>query len=57
MVKLLLKKEGIQVNLGDKDGRSPLIIGAEKGHQEVVKVLLEKEVGMREVNESDARNE
>ena len=41
MVKLLLEK-GAELETKDNDGRTPLSWAAEKGHEAVVKLLLEK---------------
>jgi ankyrin repeat protein len=43
VVKLLLGKEGIDVNFKDSGGRTPLLWAAAKGHDKVVKLLLGKE--------------
>jgi len=40
IVKLLLSTCKVDVNAKDKDGRTPLLLVAEKGHKEVVKLLL-----------------
>jgi signal recognition particle subunit SEC65 len=43
IVKLLLEKDGIDVNSMDNYGRTPLSRAAENGHLDVVKLLLDKD--------------
>jgi ankyrin repeat protein len=40
VAKLLLAKDGVDVNFKDKDGRTPLWYTAGNGHEAVVKLLL-----------------
>lgn len=43
MVKLLLERDGIELNPRNRMGRTTLIRAAEEGHIAVVKLLLEQE--------------
>ena len=43
MVKLLLAKDGVDLDSKDKDGRTPLSLAARIGHEAVVKLLLAKD--------------
>ena len=43
VVKMLLGKEGIQVNQADKFGQTPLILAAYKGHATIVGRLLQRD--------------
>ena len=40
VVKLLLKKEGIEVNRADHDGRTPISVAADLRHGKIVDLLL-----------------
>ncbi len=42
-VKLILKKEGFDVNKEDVDGATPLVMAIYKNNTEIIKVLLEKQ--------------
>jgi ankyrin repeat protein len=43
VVKILIKKEGLDVNKADENGRTALMFAAQNGHAEVVKILIKKE--------------
>lgn len=42
MVAMLLLRHGVDPESEDRDGRIPLILAVENGHEAVVKLLLEK---------------
>ncbi|PGH01795.1 hypothetical protein AJ80_08962 [Polytolypa hystricis UAMH7299] len=42
-VKLLISKDGVDMNRRSRDGRTPLCFAAERGHAEVVKVLAKQD--------------
>jgi len=44
VVKLLLEKDGVDPNSRDKNGQTPLLWAAWKGHDVVMKLLLENNV-------------
>ncbi|WP_339043795.1 ankyrin repeat domain-containing protein [Cardinium endosymbiont of Tipula unca] len=52
MVKELLQVEGINVNIRDINGCTPIYLAAVIGHTEMVKILLEKAIGIN-VNQED----
>ena len=43
VIKLLLEKEGININSKDKGSQMPLLQAVEKGYKVIIKLLLKKE--------------
>ncbi len=42
VVKVLIEKAGVQVNMPKNDGRSALMLASQNGHSDVVKILIEE---------------
>jgi ankyrin repeat protein len=55
VIKLLVKRDDVVVDLKDNDGRTPLSWAAERGHKAVIKLLVERDDVVVDLKDNDGR--